>query len=42
MSVELEDTTSLGITTPEALGFNSEEELLQALVPLMLEADKEN
>ena len=41
MSVELEDATSLGIISHEALGFTTEEELIKALAPLMLEIEQE-
>ncbi len=40
--VELEERTSLGIVSYEALGFKTEEELLQALVPLMREKELDN
>ena len=39
MTTELQETTSLGVESAEVLGFTNEEELLEALVPLMKEID---
>ncbi len=42
MTQEILDVHSLGIESLETLGFHTEEELLDALVPLMEEIDLEN
>ena len=39
MDKEIEDTYSLGIETFDILGFRTEQELLEALKPLMIEND---
>ncbi len=42
MSKQIQDLYSLGIEPLDVLGFETEEELLDALVPLMQEIDMED